>query len=61
MHTDETVGAFVRSLQVGREVPDFRATPATWKEEGDLTLRPSEKMVGKVRQYLERQRGGSDD
>lgn len=35
------------------------ALPAQWREEGDVTLTPSEKMVGKVRQHLERQGGKS--
>jgi alkyl hydroperoxide reductase subunit AhpC len=53
---DELMRKFKANLYLARKSGE--ALPATWREEGDVTLTPSEKMVGKVRQYLERQKGG---
>ena len=56
-NVDELMRKFKANLHLARKSGE--ALPATWREEGDVTLTPSEKMVGKVRQYLERQKGGS--
>jgi alkyl hydroperoxide reductase subunit AhpC len=53
---DELMRKFKANLYLARKSGE--ALPATWREEGDVTLTPSEKMVGKVRQYLERRKGG---
>jgi alkyl hydroperoxide reductase subunit AhpC len=53
---DELMRKFKANIYLARKSGE--ALPATWQEEGDVTLTPSEKMVGKVRQYLER--GGSE-
>jgi peroxiredoxin (alkyl hydroperoxide reductase subunit C) len=55
-NVDELMRKFKANIYLARKTGE--AVPAKWKEEGDLTLTPSEKMVGKVRQYLERQRSG---
>ena len=52
---DELMRKFKANIHLARKSGE--AAPAKWKEEGDITLTPSEKMVGKVRQYLERQKG----
>ena len=53
---DELMRKFKANLYVARKSGE--ALPAKWKEEGDVTLKPSEKMVGKVREYLSRQESG---
>jgi peroxiredoxin (alkyl hydroperoxide reductase subunit C) len=50
---DELMRKFKANLHLARRSGE--ATPASWKEEGDVTLTPSEKMIGKVREYLARQ------
>lgn len=52
---EELMRKFKANLYLARKSGE--ALPAKWKEEGDLTLTPSEKMVGKVREYLARQEG----
>jgi alkyl hydroperoxide reductase subunit AhpC len=47
---DELMRKFKANIYLARKSGE--ALPAQWKEEGDVTLTPSEKMVGKVRQYL---------
>ena len=54
---DELMRKFKANIYLARKSGE--ALPAQWQEEGDVTLTPSEKMVGKVRQYLERERGAS--
>jgi len=56
---DELMRKFKANIHLARKTGE--AVPAKWKEEGDLTLTPSEKMVGKVRQYLERKRSGEPE
>ncbi len=53
---DELMRKFKANIYLARKSGE--ALPAKWQEEGDVTLTPSEKMVGKVRQYLERKQGG---
>jgi alkyl hydroperoxide reductase subunit AhpC len=47
---DELMRKFKANIYLARKSGE--ALPAKWKEEGDVTLTPSEKMVGKVRQHL---------
>lgn len=50
---EELMRKFKANIYLARQ--SDQALPAKWKQEGDLTLTPSARMVGKVRQYLERQ------
>jgi peroxiredoxin (alkyl hydroperoxide reductase subunit C) len=56
---DELMRKLKANLYVARKSDE--AVPAKWQEEGDVTLRPSERMVGKVREYLARQQGGAGE
>ncbi len=47
---DELMRKFKASLHVSRKTKE--ACPAQWKDEGDVTLTPSARMVGKVHQAL---------
>jgi len=49
---DELMRKFKASLYVSRKTSE--ACPAKWKDEGDVTLTPSAKMVGKVHEALEK-------
>ena len=49
---DELMRKFKAGLYLSRRPEE--ACPSQWKEEGDVTLRPSARMVGKVREALER-------
>jgi peroxiredoxin (alkyl hydroperoxide reductase subunit C) len=49
---DEMMRKFKASLHVSRKPKE--ACPATWKDEGDVTLTPSAHMVGKVQEAIER-------
>lgn len=49
---DELMRKFKASLYVSRKTKE--ACPAKWKDEGDKTLTPSARMVGKVHEALEK-------
>jgi alkyl hydroperoxide reductase subunit AhpC len=49
---DELMRKFKASLYVSRKTSE--ACTAKWKEEGDVTLTPSARMVGKVHEALEK-------
>lgn len=48
---DELVRKFRANLYLSRNTTE--ACPARWKKEGDKTLRPSPKLVGRVHESLE--------
>ena len=48
---DEILRKLKANIYVAKKPSE--ACPAEWKEEGDVTLTPSEKMVGKVAEALE--------
>jgi len=56
-NVDELMRKFKANLYLARKSDE--AVPADWKDEGDTTLTPSIRMVGKVREALER--GGKAD
>ncbi len=56
-NVDELMRKFKANLYLARKSGE--AVPADWKDEGDTTLTPSIRMVGKVREALER--GGRAD
>ena len=47
---DELMRKFKANLYLAKKPTE--GCPSTWKEEGDVTLKPSEKMVGKVHEAL---------
>jgi NADH-dependent peroxiredoxin subunit C len=47
---DELMRKFKANIYLGRKTSE--ACPAKWKDEGDKTLAPSAKMVGKVHEAL---------
>lgn len=47
---DELMRKFKANIYLAKK--DAEGCPAKWKEEGDVTLKPSEKMVGKVHEAL---------
>jgi peroxiredoxin (alkyl hydroperoxide reductase subunit C) len=47
---DELMRRFKANLYLSRKADE--ACPAKWKDEGDKTLKPSAKMVGKVHEAL---------
>ena len=47
---DETLRKFKANLYLAKKTTE--GCPAEWKEEGDVTLKPSAKMVGKVHEAL---------
>ena len=47
---DELMRKFKANLYLGRKQDE--GCPAKWKEDGDTTLKPSAKMVGKVHEAL---------
>jgi alkyl hydroperoxide reductase subunit AhpC len=49
-NVDEMMRKFKANLYVAKKSGE--AVPAQWKEEGDTTLTPSAKMVGKVQEAL---------
>ena len=49
---DELMRKFKANLYLSRKTTE--GCPAKWKEEGDVTLKPSAKMVGKVHEALAR-------
>ena len=49
-NVDELMRKFKAALYVAKK---DEGIPPTWNEEGDLTLKPSAKMVGKVHEALE--------
>ncbi|MFT7519679.1 MAG: alkyl hydroperoxide reductase subunit AhpC [Kiritimatiellia bacterium] len=49
-NVDEMVRKFKAGLYVSKK---DEGIPSGWQEEGDLTLKPSAKMVGKVQEALE--------
>ncbi len=50
---DELMRKFKANLYLSKKTTE--GCPAQWKEEGDVTLKPSEKMVGKVHEALANQ------
>lgn len=55
---DELIRKFKANLHLSKF--ENEGCPAKWKEEGDKTLKPSAKMVGKVYEALEGSYGGED-
>lgn len=51
-NVDEIMRKFKANLYVSKKTSE--ACPAQWKEEGDTTLSPSAKMVGKVEEALKK-------
>jgi alkyl hydroperoxide reductase subunit AhpC len=51
-NVDELMRKFKANLYLGKKTAE--GCPAQWKEEGDVTLKPSAKMVGKVHEALQR-------
>jgi peroxiredoxin (alkyl hydroperoxide reductase subunit C) len=49
---DELMRKFKANLHLKKKANE--ACPSKWKDEGDVTLKPSAKMVGKVHEALER-------
>ncbi len=49
---DELMRKFKAALYVSKK---DEGIPSTWNDEGDLTLKPSERMVGKVHEALRNQ------
>ena len=49
-NVDELMRKFKAALYVAKK---DEGIPPTWNEEGDLTLKPSAKMVGKVHEALQ--------
>ena len=47
---DELMRKFKANLYLSKKATE--GCPAKWKEEGDVTLKPSAKMVGKVHEAL---------
>ena len=47
---DELMRKFKANLYLSKKTTE--GCPSKWKEEGDVTLKPSEKMVGKVHEAL---------
>ena len=50
---DELMRKFKANLYLSKKTTE--GCPAKWKEEGDVTLKPSQKMVGKVHEALANQ------
>jgi len=50
-NVDELMRKFKAGIYVGKKEEGL---PASWNEEGDVTLKPSAKMVGKVHEALKR-------
>jgi len=50
-NVDELMRKFKAGIYVGKK---DEGLPSSWNEEGDLTLKPSAKMVGKVHEALKR-------
>ena len=51
-NVDEIMRKFKANLYVSQKTSE--ACPAKWKDEGDMTLSPSAKMVGKVAEALKK-------
>ena len=52
-NVDELMRKFKANLYLSKKTTE--GCPAQWKEEGDVTLKPSQKMVGKVHEALANQ------
>jgi len=52
-NVDELMRKFKANLYLSKKPAE--GCPAQWKEDGDVTLKPSEKMVGKVHEALANQ------